>query len=573
MSGPQSYFDKVRATVSGAPPNGDSPGSSGPRLPGWIGALAGVVLGLGLGLLIGWVIWPVEWTNVLPPDLSEAAKADYVSSVADAYVAARNQQAADTAQTRMRYFGSPEEIAAAIEAAQAWYGANGIRDAGVRINNMNELASVLQLDLPPAPDIGATPSPATAAEAAPQPEVDITPVSDLAEPAPAEWGWARWLAIMLTGLLLIAGGLHVLRRMVFGHPEATSSPRTSSAETVGGKAWDADEQAAAGTPAGVPDGFDEEADDEIASAATSRVAYEDGTRQMDEYTSRRAGVASAPPAESYGFDEESMDVAGAVAAPVSLEPEDAYPRAGDEPSRDVVGAVAADDLAAMDQDGIRDDDGFGDDGFGDDDFEEDDFEDVDFEDDGFEDDGFEDDGFEDESAAVAPVAAATAVATAAAAARPVGRVLGEYTVHFVHGDPDYESSFNILDAEGGSYIGECGMGINMKNGILQNNPENVVALDVWLFDKTDDRKLETKTVVLISPQVIDRDLGRIFGADRESFDLRQPEPNMQFRLEGGHLILDCVVKDVSFFDANSGDDTGDGVFRTLEIDMIVYRRR
>ncbi|MCB0100382.1 MAG: hypothetical protein KDE46_31855, partial [Caldilineaceae bacterium] len=74
-------------------------------------------------------------------------------------------------------------------------------------------------------------------------------------------------------------------------------------------------------------------------------------------------------------------------------------------------------------------------------------------------------------------------------------------------------------------------------------------------------------------QVIARDMAKIFGGERESFDLLQPEPNLRFQLEGGHLVLDCLVKEAAFFDANSGDDTATGVFRTLEIAMTVLRRR
>ncbi|MEZ4718600.1 MAG: hypothetical protein R2851_21270 [Caldilineaceae bacterium] len=100
-----------------------------------------------------------------------------------------------------------------------------------------------------------------------------------------------------------------------------------------------------------------------------------------------------------------------------------------------------------------------------------------------------------------------------------------------------------------------------------------MALDVWLFDKTDERKLETKTAVLVSPQVIARDMAKIFGGERESFDLLQPE--LQSSLPTGRRLsaLDCLVKEAAFFDANSGDDTATGVFRTLEIAMTVLRRR
>ena len=537
MSGPQSFLDRVRDYVSGTPPQDDydaPPGGSG--LPGWVTALIGAVLGLVLGLLIGWVLWPVEWTGALPPDLDQASRADYISSVADAYVAARNEQAAEVAQQRLRYFGEPGDIAAAIEAAQLWYAENRVRDAGVRINNMNELASALQLNLAAAPPAATPSASAVPPTASAQGQFDITPVPDLAEPAPAEWGWARWLLVMLTGLLLIAGGILVIRRLL-----AASQTREPSAAAEAGA------------------GFDEEERATYATAAPVDVDYSAASQEIDAYAQRRP-AATAADADAYAFEDERSDAVSAGTAPVQVD-------AADEDGRGYV--VAADDEDVDD--------------FAEDDFPEDDFTDDDDSDDGFGDEAFGDeDVAEDDSDDAGPGstgsggAAAQAAATGAAVSqgrRSTGRVLGEYTVRYDHGDPDYDASHNIMDAEGGAYIGECGMGVNMKNGILQNNPENVVALDVWLFDKTDERKLETKTAVLVSPQVIARDMAKIFGGERESFDLLQPEPNLRFQLEGGHLVLDCLVKEAAFFDANSGDDTATGVFRTLEIAMTVLRRR
>ncbi|MCB0131467.1 MAG: hypothetical protein KDD78_11480, partial [Caldilineaceae bacterium] len=155
---------------------------------------------------------------------------------------------------------------------------------------------------------------------------------------------------------------------------------------------------------------------------------------------------------------------------------------------------------------------------------------------------------------------------APSAPRSRGRALATFTAHYVLGIPEYDESFNILDADATSYIGECGMGYNTKNGILQNNPENVIALDVWLFDKTDEKQLETKTRVLISQHVLDNHLERVFG-DPENPDKRPivAVEERQFALEGSNLVLDCTIERVGH--------SADGIFQDVVVEMVVSRKR
>ena len=51
-----------------------------------IGA-AGLVLGIAAGLLAGWVVWPVEYSNVTPDVLADRYQFDYVTMIAAAYAA------------------------------------------------------------------------------------------------------------------------------------------------------------------------------------------------------------------------------------------------------------------------------------------------------------------------------------------------------------------------------------------------------------------------------------------------------------------------------------------------------
>ena len=50
-----------------------------------VAAIAGVVLGLALGLLVGWIMWPVEYTDAPPSNLSLRFQQDYLRMAVDSY--------------------------------------------------------------------------------------------------------------------------------------------------------------------------------------------------------------------------------------------------------------------------------------------------------------------------------------------------------------------------------------------------------------------------------------------------------------------------------------------------------
>jgi hypothetical protein len=61
------------------------------------------ILGIGIGLVYGWVIEPIEYTDVPPNILREDYRADYVLMVAEAY---QNEADAETAARRLAVLGS-----------------------------------------------------------------------------------------------------------------------------------------------------------------------------------------------------------------------------------------------------------------------------------------------------------------------------------------------------------------------------------------------------------------------------------------------------------------------------------
>jgi hypothetical protein len=73
--------------------------------PSWVLPVIGFLIGLLIGWwLIGWWLWPVQWTNALPPDLRAAERDEYLTMVAESYAASGN---ADVAKSRLSTWSAP----------------------------------------------------------------------------------------------------------------------------------------------------------------------------------------------------------------------------------------------------------------------------------------------------------------------------------------------------------------------------------------------------------------------------------------------------------------------------------
>ena len=168
-----------------------------------------------------------------------------------------------------------------------------------------------------------------------------------------------------------------------------------------------------------------------------------------------------------------------------------------------------------------------------------------------------------------PVNEQQAPAATQAAQTQTAKILNTYVLHYQSGVAEYEQSHNIIDPGTSRYIGECGMGVNMKNGILQDVPENVIALDVWLFDQKQDRSLGNQTRVLLSEYAIDNDLEQVFL--REQPDGPTPvvaQPGVSFQLKGEGLVLDCEILEADY--TSAGQESG--IFQNVKVEMTVRTR-
>lgn len=112
---------------------------------GWA---APFVVGLLLGwIVLGWWIWPVQWTDAYPVDLTAADRAAYVQMVADAY--ARRADAA-VAADRLKSFPAPT-LAAALDAQIARAGDPVGAQNARQLKSGLATAGVLSSATPPPP--------------------------------------------------------------------------------------------------------------------------------------------------------------------------------------------------------------------------------------------------------------------------------------------------------------------------------------------------------------------------------------------------------------------------------------
>lgn len=77
----------------------------------WIKISIAAIIGIALGLIYGWIVQPVEYTDVTPNILRADFRADYVLMVAEAH---QSEQDSETSARRLALFGSesPAQIVA-----------------------------------------------------------------------------------------------------------------------------------------------------------------------------------------------------------------------------------------------------------------------------------------------------------------------------------------------------------------------------------------------------------------------------------------------------------------------------
>lgn len=510
-----------------------------------IGLAAGVLVGLTLGLLIGWVWWPVEWQGqeVAPAaqttsvDFAESsAQAQFLGAIADAFVsgsAAGDATAAAVAAQRLAVLGG--DLRAAFRNANSFYSSQG--GGAARINNLSTLALAVGI---PLEDVAAAGDQSLQTPAVTQ---DEQTSGSSASDSAGNGGSTNWLVTLFTALLLIAGGFYILwilkQRQTArdvnagGFVEEEFVPAT----TAGKSAFERDMLSPvrpALTPAasirsnvdrplalqeGSLHGFDSEESD------VDEYGVEDEPEEVDERQTRYLTTAEADSFEDdalqededVGEWEDSEDVGQPTSRPAP--PTGFVTSVGATPPFTGVRNTTAGDLRPPPA--------------------------------------------ED---------AATGRSTPAVALQPPTPSRFErfapvesYTATYYAGRVDFDYTKNLQTPDGIGYIGEYGIGIPDKRGLVNNDMEKAVVIDVYLFDKTDERQ----------PIAISRSLLSLYADDHKRSEVEREretpslppivaQPNTNFQLEGRVLLLDCQIKQVEY--------TPEGFFRNVTVELVLKRK-
>jgi hypothetical protein len=137
----------------------------------------------------------------------------------------------------------------------------------------------------------------------------------------------------------------------------------------------------------------------------------------------------------------------------------------------------------------------------------------------------------------------------------------QFMTTYVLGDDLYDDSFSI-DAQDGSFLGECGMGISETIGV--GDPKKVMAFEVWLFDKNDIR---TVTKVLMSEHAFrDEALKSRLAAKGEPVLVQQGDV---VQMETASLVVTARVVDMAY---GGGALPPNSYFERLTIELAAYSK-
>lgn len=547
------------------------------RILPWAPLIVALILGLILGLLIGWVWWPVSWTNASIADLSTTQRAEYVGAVAEAYHFDGTTAARQRMEARLAPFGAntDEALTGAIE----YYRSLPVPDE-VMVANLALLATDLGIPVDAAmmaSDPGA--APADAAEAAP---AEAAVADAAASDTGGGSGIFTWLLAVILSVALIGAGFYLLMRLraprdltdAMKEPSAPVAPGAmqpvagGTAPPARTTAWgrNAGASSAAVTATAVAEDDDLSFDDDDAEEPAVRFSDASGDTGApdadDDFNVATPRYASArADAESYAAysgsslddaddaneadaedtdaedtdddpfaDAEGGDALGDSGAPVAIDapiaPQPATSRGpnggpvpADAPPVDI-NALTPPSWAAVNTKGAG----------------------------------------SKGSAGVANTVMPTGVAVAAPVKLPATKPIASFTLQYFAGVADYIEAHNITDPTSGKYIGECGMGVSGKNPVLHNEPNQVIALDVWMYDKLDARENANSTRVLLSPYAVAHNLAQAFGEGAGAATI-EARKGAHFGVDGRNLYLEGELQDVDY-DAN-------GVFRTAKVHLNV----
>jgi hypothetical protein len=148
--------------------------------------------------------------------------------------------------------------------------------------------------------------------------------------------------------------------------------------------------------------------------------------------------------------------------------------------------------------------------------------------------------------------------------QPAGRSIDQFDAEFTAGRQDFDWTRNIPGEQEDDYLGEYGIGISDRYGFRNNDPDQVVAIEIYIFDKSDDKTLFNISRVLLS-EYADEHLRKHFEREKDRLGPVVAQRGLALQLESRQYILDCTITDVVYTDS--------GVFQRLTVHMELKKKK
>lgn len=144
-----------------------------------------------------------------------------------------------------------------------------------------------------------------------------------------------------------------------------------------------------------------------------------------------------------------------------------------------------------------------------------------------------------------------------------GQQVGQFEANFAFGIQTYDESFTINAADG-ELLGACGMGINESVDRAAATSGQVRLLDIWLYDRTAVRSVSQP---LVSPGFDVSGLdGFAEGSGSASSPPLEVRPGLTCTLRSDHIVLECMIKSVTFLDGEQAPMP----FRSVSASLAIH---
>lgn len=471
--------------------------------------LIGAAAGLLLGLLIGWVFWPVEWTGSATETMDRATQIEYLSTVADAYATYSTPAAVERAQRTLAPLG--DDLPALFDEALTLYGAQP--DGGVQVANLAALASALGMTvtaLPAAPAVAGVPADAGQLATPADPARAAGAGATSSESGASEGGNGLWNGLLLLlGVIAVGAGAYGIW-VLYTRLRASANPAGPAVGPLS--------RPGASPPSGAPSS---------ASTITAYSAEIPPRTSPPAYSTAQAAATRVQPVQPPAMvnvapfepEETSATSRSATVSPAPIAPSVAVA------SPAVQGGFIAEEI--------------------------------------------ESELAEDDSQAAPPGTAVGqrlgASASWMAGAPRIERypTIDRAEANFTAGMEHFDWAHNIPGPQEGVYLGEYGIGISERHGMLDNDPEQVVAIEVYIFDKSDDKHMLSVSRVLLS-EYADTHLRKHFERDKDRLGPVVAQPNTTLQLEARQFVLLCTIRQVVYSE--------EGIFKRVQMDLELKKK-